>query len=117
MGLAFKPGTDDVRESPGLDVVKLLVERGAHVRAHDPVAVDRARDVLKELDVELCDDPYVAAEGSDGIIIATDWPEYRGLDLARLAERMRTQVLVDGRNQISGDDARRAGFRYAGVGR
>ncbi len=117
LGLAFKPGTDDVRESPGLDVVKLLVERGAHVRAHDPVAVDRARDVLKELDVELCDDPYVAAEGSDGIIIATDWPEYRGLDLARLAERMRTQVLVDGRNQISGDDARRAGFRYTGVGR
>src|SRR5690606_17662434 len=109
-GLAFKAGTDDVREAPALDVIRLLVERGAHVRAHDPLALERAREVLGEVDVELCSDPYAAASGTDGLILATDWPEYRSLDLPSLARRMRTPVMVDGRNFFAPEDARRAGF-------
>ena len=116
-GLAFKAGTDDVREAPALDVIRLLVERGAHVRAHDPLALERAREVLGEVDVELCNDPYAAASGTDGLILATDWPEYRSLDLPSLARRMRTPVMVDGRNFFVPEDARRAGFTYLGVGR
>ncbi len=117
LGLAFKPGTDDVREAPALDVIRLLVERGAHVRAHDPLALERAREALGDLDVELCNDPYVAVSGTDGLILATDWPEYRTLDLPSLAKRMRTAVMVDGRNFFAPDEVRRAGFIYVGVGR
>ena len=117
LGLAFKPGTDDVRESPALEVIRLLVERGAHVRVHDPMASKRAREVLGCLDLDWCDDAYTAAEASDAIVLATDWPEYRALDLAKLAERTRTPVLVDGRNLFPPDEARKAGFVYAGVGR
>jgi len=117
LGLAFKPGTDDVRESPALDVVRILVERGAHVRAHDPVALDKARRTLEGLDVEFFQDPYHLALGAEALVLATDWPEYRHLDLPRLAEMMNTPVLVDGRNLFDPTEARRAGWTYLGVGR
>lgn len=117
LGLAFKPGTDDVRESPALDVVKILAERGAHVRVHDPVALDNARRALEGLEVEFFEDPYTLASGVEALVLATDWPEYRHLDLARLAGMMSTPVLVDGRNLFDPEEARRAGWTYLGVGR
>ena len=117
LGLAFKPGTDDVRESPALDVIRILCERGAHVRAHDPVALGKARCALNGLEVEFFSDPYALAEGAEALLLATDWPEYRRLDLDRLARLMRTPVLLDGRNVFDPNEARRAGFLYLGVGR
>jgi len=117
LGLSFKPGTDDVRESPALDVIRLLLERGAHMRVHDPVALENARKALVNLDVEFCTDPYVLAEGADAIVVATDWSQYRDLDLARLARAMRTPVLLDGRNLFVSQNARQVGFIYIGVGR
>ena len=118
LGLAFKPGTGDVRESPALDVVRLLVERQAHVRVHDPVALENARRALADLEeVEFFEDPYMLAAGAEALVLATDWPEYRQLDLARLAGLMRTPVLVDGRNLFEPGVARIAGFTYIGVGR
>ncbi|MGI9952912.1 UDP-glucose/GDP-mannose dehydrogenase family protein [Moorellaceae bacterium AZ2] len=117
LGLAFKPGTDDVRESPALEVVRILAERGAHVRAHDPVALDKARRALEGLEVEFFEDPYALASGAEALVLATDWPEYRHLDLARLAGMMRTPVLVDGRNLFDPEEVRRAGWTYMGVGR
>ncbi|MEW6105721.1 MAG: UDP-glucose/GDP-mannose dehydrogenase family protein [Bacillota bacterium] len=118
LGLAFKPGTDDVRESVSLAVIRLLVERGAHVRAHDPIAAANARTALADLDeVELVADPLEAADGADALLIATDWEEYRCLPLPALAARMRTRVLVDGRNLLRPDEAVQAGFTYFGFGR
>ena len=98
LGLAFKPSTDDVRESPAWDVIRILCERGAHVRAHDPMALENARQALNGLEMEFFSDPYFLAEGAEALLLATDWPEYRRLDLVRLAKLMRTPVLLDGRN-------------------
>lgn len=121
LGLAFKPGTDDVREAPALDVVRLLLERGAHVRVHDPVAMMNARAALANIEgaseVEFMEDAYHLAEGADALVLATEWREYRELNLERLAQLMRTPVLVDGRNLFAPEEVRRAGFTYLGVGR
>ena len=118
LGLAFKPGTDDVRESTSIAVIRLLVERGAHVRAHDPVAIANARVALADVeDVEFVSDPVEAVDGADGLLLATDWDDYRHLPLAELARRMRSPVLVDGRNLITPRAAREAGFVYFGIGR
>ncbi|ADL07278.1 UDP-glucose dehydrogenase family protein [Thermosediminibacter oceani] len=117
LGLAFKPGTDDIRESPALDLVRILIERGAHVKVHDPVAMPKARLVLKELPVDYAADPYTLAEGCDAIILATEWETYRQLNLALLAKRMNQPVLIDGRNFFDPEQARQAGFIYMGVGR
>lgn len=117
LGLAFKPGTDDVRESPALDVIRILCKRGAHVRAHDPVALENARRALDGLEVEFFADPYALAAGAEALILVTDWPEYRHLDLKRMAQAMRTPVLLDGRNVFDPSEARRAGFLYLGMGR
>ncbi len=117
LGLAFKPATDDVRDSPALEIINTLLDREAHVRAHDPVATDNARQALGDLDVEYHDDPYTLAQGADALILATEWPQYRNLDLAKLARSMRTPVLLDGRNLYDPSAARAAGFVYMGVGR
>lgn len=117
LGLAFKPGTDDVREAPSLSIIQILVERGAHVRAHDPVAIPRAKEALAGLEVEFVETPYAAAQGADALVLATEWPEYRQLDLRELARSMRTPVLLDGRNIFDPKEARDAGFLYLGMGR
>lgn len=117
MGLAFKPGTDDIRESAAIEIIRLLAERGAHVKAHDPVAVDNARLVLSNLDVEFVEDPYELARDCDGLVLATEWEVYRSLDLAKIAASMRLPVLVDGRNVYKPEAAREAGFTYLAIGR
>lgn len=118
LGLAFKPGTDDVRESTSIAVIRLLVERGAHVRAHDPVALSTARVALADVeDVEFVTDPVEAVDGADALLLATDWDEYRNLPLEELAKRMHTPVLVDGRNLIPPYAAQQSGFTYFGIGR
>ena len=117
LGLSFKPGTDDVRESPAVDLVRILVDRGAHVRTHDPSAVSNAKKTLEELGIEFCSDPYDVASGAEGLVLATDWPEYVTLDLLRVARSMKTPVLLDGRNAFDRHRAEAAGFLYMGVGR
>jgi UDPglucose 6-dehydrogenase len=115
LGLSFKPNTDDVRESPAIAIIDRLVREGATVRACDPVAETNARRALP--DVTYCPDPYEAAQGSDALVVLTEWDEFRTLDLARLRSLMRRPVLLDGRNILDPRAARAAGFRYAGVGR
>ncbi|MHB8117579.1 MAG: UDP-glucose dehydrogenase family protein [Methanothrix sp.] len=117
LGLAFKPGTDDLREAPALEIIQILLERGAHVRVHDPLAQQPAYQVLHGLYVEFCEDPYSMADGADALILVTEWPQYRELDLARLATKMHTPVLVDGRNLFDPKEAGKAGWTYLGVGR
>src|SRR5438105_4163639 len=96
LGLAFKPNTDDLRESPGIEIIHLLQSEGARVKAYDPAAMDNARQVLPG--VELCQDAYAAAAEADALLLLTHWSEFRRLDLRRVHDGMRRPILIDGRN-------------------
>ena len=115
LGLAFKPNTDDMREAPSLPLIKGLVERGASVRAFDPVARHQAEPLLPGID--FADDAYAAADDADALVIVTEWDEFRALDLDRIASAMRGKVLVDLRNVYDRSEAEEAGLAYYGVGR
>jgi UDPglucose 6-dehydrogenase len=115
LGLAFKPNTDDMREAPSLEIAKLLLARGATVRAYDPAAVDKAKAILPELDY--LENAYAVADGADALIVVTEWNEFRNLDLARIRLSMRQPALVDGRNIYDPAAMRELGFVYRGIGR
>jgi UDPglucose 6-dehydrogenase len=115
LGLSFKPNTDDVRESPGLEIIRRLQERGATIRCYDPQGMPNARRVLK--DVHFCEDPYDVAKGSHALILVTEWNEFRKLDLDRIRALLAEAVIVDLRNIYEPQEMARAGFRYTGVGR
>jgi len=117
LGLTFKAQTDDLRDSPALDIARRLTARGAWVRVHDPVALDKAREELASTGVTCCATAVEAAEGADAIILATDWPEYRDLPWSDLRARMRTPLVLDGRNFLDPDAVAAAGLTYEGVGR
>ena len=117
LGLAFKPNTDDLRDAPALDIAQRLLERGARVKAHDPVALDRARREYSHLPVTLCEDAAEAAAGADALVLVTEWPEYRELDWEVLCNSVRTPLIVDGRNFLDRERLQKAGFRYIGFGR
>ncbi len=115
LGLAFKPNTDDMREAPSVDLYHMLINEGAIVRGYDPVAMENARRLLPEL--QLAEDPYDLATGADALVVVTEWNEFKHLDLKRIKELMRGDVLIDGRNIYEPAEMRRLGFRYRGMGR
>jgi UDPglucose 6-dehydrogenase len=115
LGLSFKPNTDDLREAPSLDIARTLARRGAGVRAYDPVANRRAREILPEIDYRR--NAYSVARGADALMVVTEWNEFRNLDLARIKRSMRRPVLVDGRNIYDPVEMRSLGFVYRGIGR
>ncbi len=115
LGLAFKPNTDDLRESRAIELVRLLLGEGATVRAYDPAAMANALTLLP--DIAYCEDAYDAAAGADALVIATDWNEFRMLDLERIRAALRKPVILDGRNFYSPDLMSKLGFRYISVGR
>jgi UDPglucose 6-dehydrogenase len=113
LGLAFKAGTDDLRNAPAVDVAKMLIKQGAFVTAHDPVV-----EQVPELpDLRVTATAYEAAERADALVVMTDWPEFVGLDLAKLKEKMRGELLIDGRNLLDPAHVAAAGLRYDGIGR
>ena len=115
LGLTFKPNTDDMREAPSLSVIRALQDGGARVRAHDPQGMEQARALLT--DVAYFDDPYECAEGAEALVIVTEWEAFRALDLERLAEVMKSRVLIDLRNIYPVEEVSRYGFAHVGVGR
>jgi len=115
LGLAFKPNTDDLRDAPSMDIARVLIAAGAEVRAYDPAAMERARDVLPDL--EYSADAYALADGADGLVLVTEWSEFRHLDMARVKASMRKPVMVDGRNIYDPAMMRGLGFTYRGIGR
>jgi UDPglucose 6-dehydrogenase len=115
LGVSFKPGTDDVREAPSLVVIPLLQEAGAHVAAYDPAAMAHASDHLEN--VEWCKDAYDVAENADALVILTEWNEFRGLDLDRVAGLMKSRRLVDLRNIYKLPEVQGRGFHYISIGR
>ena len=113
LGLAFKPGTDDMREAPSLVLAGRLLSEGAEVTAWDPIADGRAH----LHGVEIASSALDAFDDADAAVVVTEWPELRELDWNAAGERMRTRVVVDGRNHLDPDEMRRLGFVYEGVGR
>ncbi|WP_214629812.1 UDP-glucose dehydrogenase family protein [Paenibacillus agaridevorans] len=116
-GLAFKPNTDDVRDTPALEIIERLLDAGAKVRAYDPVALDNFRTLLGREGVTWCGDAMEAAQGTDALCLLTDWPEFAGVDLSRLQAAMARPVLIDGRNVFQEKELLGTGFVYYSVGR
>lgn len=115
-GLAFKPKTDDVREAPAIEAVKMFRAKGMRVRAHDPEAMHTARVELNG-GIEMCEDGYAALEGADALVIFTDWPEFRTPDFDLIAEKMPSRVIFDGRNMYDPAAIAKRGFTYHSIGR
>jgi UDPglucose 6-dehydrogenase len=116
LGLAFKGGTDDIRESPALLLVQDLLREGCHVCAYDPAAMERAKEVLKS-GVEFASDAYAAAKGADALLILTEWEEFAALDLERLRTLVKYPIVLDGRNLYDPAVMVEHGFSYYSVGR
>ncbi len=118
LGLAFKAGTDDTRESVSLRVIEALREEGCILRLYDPQAMPNTRRELPESSqISYCSSAYEAAQGAHALLVLTEWPEFRDLDLARVKSLMEVAVLVDGRNLFDPEAVRKAGFEYVSMGR
>ena len=115
-GIAFKPGTDDIREAPSITLMQHLLDRGAQVVAHDPVAHETCRQVLAER-VGYVDEPYAALDQADALAICTDWDEFKHPDLDEMRMRMREPVVFDGRNLYRRQTMQEHGFTYYSIGR
>ncbi len=118
LGLAFKGDTDDIRDSPAIEVIKKLIEAGATITAYDPAAMERARDVLPPSNkIRYADGIYEAAKDADAVLILTDWKEFADLDLVRLNQAVRFPIVIDGRNLYKPEKMQEYGFTYVSVGR
>jgi UDPglucose 6-dehydrogenase len=116
LGLAFKGGTDDIRESPAILLVQALLQEGCQIAAYDPAAIGRAREVLQS-NVEFVASAYDAARGADALLILTEWEEFSALDLDRLRKQLKYPIVIDGRNLYDPETMARHGFTYYSVGR
>ncbi|RIK42849.1 MAG: UDP-glucose 6-dehydrogenase [Chloroflexi bacterium] len=114
-GLAFKQNTDDMRESPAVDIIRMIEQRGGEVRAYDPAAMENARALLPY--TTFCDTPYDAVRAADALCLVTPWNEFKQANLGRVAELMRSPLLLDGRNMYDPAELHALGFTYVGVGR
>jgi UDPglucose 6-dehydrogenase len=113
-GLAFKPHTDDVRFAPALAIIRRLLSEGAEIQAYDPRAVDNGRRELPE--VTYCTDPYDAAQGTEAVLLLTEWEEFREMDWERLRTLMERPLIIDGRNVLSREALANYGFQYVDIG-
>ena len=115
LGIAFKPNTDDIRDAAAIEIIHLLQNEGAHVRAYDPQAMENAAKVSRNL--TLCENPYQVAEDADALILATEWNEFKQLDFGKLKATMRQPIILDGRNLWNSEALKTLGFTYIGIGR
>ncbi|HWB99831.1 MAG TPA: UDP-glucose/GDP-mannose dehydrogenase family protein [Bryobacteraceae bacterium] len=115
-GLAFKARTDDIRESPAIALIEYLLERGAHIHAHDPQALRRAQGLFGDR-IKPFDNKYTAVCGANALVIMTEWDAYKSPDYHELSERLSDRVIFDGRNILDADEVRQANLDYVGIGR
>uniref|UniRef100_A0A7C4TAT8 UDP-glucose 6-dehydrogenase n=1 Tax=candidate division WOR-3 bacterium TaxID=2052148 RepID=A0A7C4TAT8_UNCW3 len=115
LGLSFKPNTDDMRFAPSITIINELKKEGTFVKAYDPVAMEKAKELLP--DIEYCKDPYEVGENADGIILVTEWDIFKNLDFKKIKNMMRQPVFLDGRNFLDPEEMRKLGFIYTGIGR
>jgi UDPglucose 6-dehydrogenase len=116
LGLAFKDGTDDVRESPAIKVIEQLLEEKCQITAFDPAAMGRARQILGNR-IKYAADPYAAADGADALLVLTEWKEFANLDLAQVKRLLRSPIVLDGRNVFTQAEMAEAGLSYYSIGR
>ena len=117
LGLAFKQNTDDVRMSPAIDVCQRLLKEGAFLRVHDPKAMDKAKELLPGDGVHYIDDMDEVSNGCDALVIATEWPQFKELDLAKSKKVMTAPIMFDGRNLFDPVLVKKIGFTYKSIGR
>ena len=122
LGLAFKPNTDDMREAASVDIIRWVTSQGAEVRVYDPVAIHTGRETLEREGIRMdaitfCQNAYEVAEGTDALVIITEWNEFKSLDMLQIRNSMRRPVLIDGRNVYEPLEMNRLGFIYRGMGR
>jgi UDPglucose 6-dehydrogenase len=117
LGLAFKGGTDDLRESPAVALVRMLLKEKCQIVAYDPAAMDKAKCEFAPGTIKFADSVYLAAHGADALLVLTDWEEFAALDFERLRKELRHPIIIDGRNMYSLADMERYGFTYVSVGR
>lgn len=115
LGLAFKPHTDDLREAPALDIARQLLDRGARVKAHDPVAMERFKKENADLDVQCVASAAEVASDADALVVVTEWPEYLELEWPKIKSAMRTPLVLDGRNLLDRSALTRIGFKVLGL--
>lgn len=115
LGLAFKPNTDDMRFAPSIDIIRMLLSKGARVKAYDPAAMDKSKEALK--DIEYSKNPYEAARDADCLVVLTEWDEFKQLDIDKLKKLLKHPIIVDGRNIFDGVKMNKLGFTYKGLGR
>lgn len=115
LGLTFKPNTDDMRDSPSLDIVPALLAAGARIQAYDPEGMEEAKKELTG--IEMVEGPYSVADNADALVILTEWDQFLALDFERLSRQMKQPVMVDLRNIYNPDDLRQNGFTYVSIGR
>jgi UDPglucose 6-dehydrogenase len=116
LGIAFKGGTDDIRESPAMFLIQALLQEGSKIRAYDPAAMDRAREVLGS-SITFTNSAYDAAHGADALLILTEWEEFANLDLPRMRQELKYPIVIDGRNLYDPETMANEGFTYYSVGR
>ncbi|MFS0723911.1 UDP-glucose dehydrogenase family protein [Paenibacillus sp. 1P07SE] len=116
-GLSFKPDTDDMRDAPSLDIIAELRQKGAAIRAYDPIAIPNARHMIKDTEIVWCAEAMAALDGADALCLLTEWQEFADCDWEEMKRRMRQPVLIDGRNLYQGADAASSGFIYRSIGR
>ena len=118
LGLAFKGDTDDIRDSPAIEIIRKLIDAGVTITAYDPAAIDKAKGILPASDsMKYASSAYEAAEGADALLILTDWKEFGKLDLPKLNKALNFPIIIDGRNMYKPADMQEQGFTYVSVGR
>lgn len=117
LGLAFKGGTDDIRESPAINLIRSFIAEGCTVCAYDPAATENARKVLPSVGLSFVDDPYDTMKGADALVILSDWPEFARLDLEKIKAHLANPIVFDGRNLFEPREMAQQGFTYISIGR
>jgi len=115
LGLSFKPGTDDMRSAPAVDIINALQAEGAIIKAFDPQAMQKAKKILR--DVKFCKDPYELAKGSNCLVLLTDWNEFKELDFKKIKRLLKHHIIFDGRDMYNKKQLEKIGFKYIGIGR
>ncbi len=115
LGLSFKPNTDDIRNAPSIDIIKALQEEGANIRAYDPSAIEKCKEILEK--VSFCKDPYEVCRGSECLLIVTEWDEFKELDFLKIKKLLKRPLIIDGRNIYEPKKLEKLGFTYISMGR
>ena len=115
LGLTFKPNTDDMRDSPSLDIIPILQKSGAKIQAYDPEGMEEAKIYLRK--VKWCSNPYETLDGAEALVLLTEWNEFRGLDLKRIKNTLKKPTVIDLRNIYVPKQMKKMGFKYVSIGR